>query len=65
MEEIMDMDAYILDYLHEKIIYLTKNSSFRWIIENHPEESFGYDLLNKDDTGRRFEKSTKNKPDWI
>jgi len=47
MEEIMDLDAYILDYLHEKIIYLTKNSSFRWMLKNYQEEPVGYDLLNK------------------
>lgn len=47
MEELADLDAYILDYRNEKIIYLTNKCSFRWIVKNYTGESLSYSIFNR------------------
>jgi len=49
MEQIMDMDAFIIDYCNERIVYLTKNCSFRKFPKNNSnsEETLDFNFFDR------------------
>ncbi|MCD8260800.1 MAG: helix-turn-helix transcriptional regulator [Bacteroides sp.] len=49
MEEVMDIDAYILDYRKEQIIYMTRNCSLRKVLHGKDpgNELLSYHLFNQ------------------
>lgn len=48
IEQIMDIDAFILDYCNERMLYLTKNSFFRKFLKNNliSDESVDFTFLS-------------------